>query len=327
MAPSPSDLLPLLARFKQLAPKSPWGIPHHACFPGQPAKGHVVIGFITHGNEWGSLPAALSVLEDLLSKKLRPAATVSLLLGNVEAALKNERYLEEDLNRVFTFDRPTRSIERKRAEELRPLLDACDFFFDLHQTQTPTESAFWTFPWDRSLADWAKVIGGAKRGLTRASGATFSPGKCCIDEYVRARGHPGLTLELGTRGPDPAQAELARKSCEALLRTFDRVRAGADLAQLATGHESPVWYRTTDIVSKQSPKDRLRPGLRCWTPVSKGERLSDAGAPLLVAKTDGLVLFPKYAAEGQELPPELLRLAQPVADPDSYFRAPGVAQS
>src|SRR5690606_38758114 len=184
---------------------------------------HVVIGFITHGNEWGTLPAALWLQRDLAEGAIPLAGPVTLLLGNREAALRNERYLEEDFNRVFTFDRSADNLERRRADEVRPLLDAADFFLDFHQTQTPTESAFWTFPWTGDLPLWARAIGGAPVGLTRRAGGVSSAGKCCLDEYVRNRGKMGITLEVGVKGPDLQQAELAYASAKRFIHAVTRL--------------------------------------------------------------------------------------------------------
>ncbi|HSC86679.1 MAG TPA: succinylglutamate desuccinylase/aspartoacylase family protein, partial [Polyangiaceae bacterium] len=194
----------LLERFQAIARPGSLGVPysHHAPGSGRHTQ-HVVLGFAIHGNEHGTLPALLRLTEELNDGSLSPGGPVTLLLGNPEAVLADERFLEEDFNRVFTFDRPAQSLERRRAEQVRPLLDRADWFLDFHQTQTPTERAFWTFPWDRRLALLARALAPASVGLTRKPGQAFSAGMCCLDEYVRNRGCVGTTVELGLRGRDP----------------------------------------------------------------------------------------------------------------------------
>ena len=323
-AGGPATAWECVERFFELAPKSPLGIAGHACFEPPPSvprrPGHLVLSFAVHGNEWGTLPAALELLSALASSRLPIHGTVSLLLGNLEAIKRGVRFVEEDYNRVFVFDRSAQSLERKRAEEVRPLLDQADFLFDLHQTQTPTESAFWTFPWSRELEDWARIICAAPRALVRAPGGAFSPGQRCLDEYVRDRGKVGITAEFGEKGPDLRQARAALRACVRLIRAFDAIGLGlADREQLAAQAPAPAWYQTVEVVAPESPATRLRPGLHCFTHVEAGERLSAEGTPPLHASRAGYVLFPKYPAPGQPMPPEIYRLASELDEPQVHF--------
>lgn len=278
---------------------------------------HTVIGCLIHGNEHGTLPAVLRFVDALQSGELVAGGPVTVLLGNPEAARAGERFLEEDFNRVFTFDRPAESHERRRAEAVRPILDAADVFLDLHQTQTPTEGPFWTLPWSASLGLWARAIAAAPVGLTRRSGQQFSTGTCCLDEYVRQRGKTGLTAELGMRGQDPVQAERAFQAMQRLVRTVDAVAEGTPLAALAATMPKIAWYVTTHVVPAETSEHRLRPGIGNWTTVAAGERLSPDDGPEILAPASGRVLFPKYPRPTDPPPPELFRLAEPLTDPQT----------
>lgn len=311
----------MLSRFARAADPGPFAIGGCAHFRGEGRHNyHVVFGFITHGNEDGTLPAALRLLDELKSGLLKPGGPVTLLLGNPEAATAGVRFLEEDLNRVFTFDRPADSLERRRADEARGILDAADLFLDFHQTQTPTESAFWTFPWDPRLAAWARVAGAAPRGLTRAPGGIFSTGKCCLDEYVRARGKIGFTAEVGEKGQDPDQARRTHEAACRVLSAVDLVMSGQEtLDQIAQSREAIDWYTTVDVGSASSPDVRLKPGLINWSAVGEGELLSPPEGPEIRAARQGHVLFPKYPGPGEAAPPELYRLAQRLSDPWGHY--------
>lgn len=311
-----------LAEFSSLADPGVFGVPFSHHFPLSSATlgvPHVVICVLTHGNEFGTLPAALRLQKELASGVVRPEVPVTLLLGNPEAALRNERYLEEDFNRVMTFDRPADNLERKRAEQVRPLLDAADRFLDIHQTQTPTDVPFWTMPWEGDLGLWARALGGADAGLTRAPGGVFSKGKCCLDEYVRARNRMGITIEVGERGEDSEQAERAYGVMRRLLDVQTRLIQGAELSAEAAGMPPIRWYVTREVVPALSDAHRLRPGIFNFSRVRKGELLSDSGAPEIRAIEDGCVLFPKYPKLGEAPPPELFRLAVEVESPDASF--------
>lgn len=306
--------------FRQGAPPSPLGVAGHGYFDAQPGKRlrqqHLVISFAVHGNEWGTLPAAVDLLWGLRSGNIPCNGPISLLLGNLDAIERNVRFVEEDYNRVFVFDGKRDSLERRRAEQVRPILATADFFFDLHQTQTATDSAFWTFPWNSELGHWARVIGAAPRALVRAPGGAFSQGQRCLDEYVRDQGKVGITVELGEKGYDPHQAVVAYQSIVRLIKAYDLVCAGAaTLSELAESADELEWYETVELIAPQDQDARLRPGLNCFSWVEAGEVLSAPDTSLILASQSGYVLFPKYPSPGQPAPPELFRLAAQVQDP------------
>lgn len=310
-----SVIEPLLDRFRALAGPGlsgyPWAYHHRG---GGRHRGHIVIGCLIHGNENGTLPAACEFAEQLERGEIGNGGPVTLLLGNVEAARLDQRFVEEDFNRVFTFDRPAASLERRLATAVRPILDSADVFLDLHQTQTPTEQAFWTFPWSRELGDWARVLAAAPVALTRRPGQSFSPGTCCLDEYVRNRGKVGITVEIGYRGLDAAQSARALETMKRLVTVVDQVATGANLRDLSEAAPAVKYYTTAHTVPALTKDHQLRPGLHNWTKVSAGELLSPAGEPPLFAPDAGYVLFPKYPKPTEPPPPELYRLAREVTN-------------
>jgi predicted deacylase len=120
------------------------GIPgvttHDSGTPGP----HVVITALVHGNELCGAWALLRLLE----RGIRPCrGRLSLAFVNTAAFdafdpanPKASRYLDEDLNRVWsaaTLDGPRRSRELERAREIRPLIEDADFLLDLHSMQSP----------------------------------------------------------------------------------------------------------------------------------------------------------------------------------------------
>jgi predicted deacylase len=109
---------------------------------GRPGP-HVVISALVHGNELCGAWAILTLLE----RQIRPSrGRLSLALVNLAAFStfdpdhpKATRYLDEDLNRVWTpetLDGPRRSGELERAREIRPLIEGADFLLDIHSMQT-----------------------------------------------------------------------------------------------------------------------------------------------------------------------------------------------
>ena len=329
---SPPKLSELLQQFSEKQRPGVLNIVDTHFHPGTATRTKsIVFGVAVHGNEFGSLPAALQLMAELDSGELSSHCDIYIIFGNRKGAENNQRFIEEDLNRVFTFDRPAVSHERRRAQALRPLLDQADVFLDIHQTQTPTTSAFYTFPWSQERGDYARALGAAPVGLTRKAGERFSSGMCCADEYVRDRRKVAFTLEIGFRGLDTAQAERAYCAMRRLIDIENRIAQGETLQNLA--NESPqVHYSGTAHVEKNAGPDTfLRPGLSNFSPVKAGERLSPRAGELfswsgfsprkyvgkkLLAPSTGVLLFPKYPTDGTAMPGEIYRLAKPIEQPE-----------
>lgn len=312
----------LLQRFDALAAAQPCpGLPADvARREGADHGYHVIFGCIVHGDEVGSLPAAVAVLEAIDAGALRYGGRLSVVLGNRPAALLNQRFVEADLNRVFLPDAPP-SAEARRAAALIPLLDTADIFLDLHQTIEPTASPFAIFPWSPEGEQWVRALNAAPCWVTRPPGVNFSPGLRCADEHVRLRGASGITVELGQKGFDPAAAALAERLMRETLRIADQLGRGAQtLAGAAEGQPSPIAYEPDSHVAFTDPRMALRPGLQNLAPVRRGEVLSAEGSPLILSPGEGALLFPKYPprdAEGRALgplPAELVRVVRRLPD-------------
>lgn len=305
------DVPALLETFQALA-RGPLPFVHH--HDGGEHAFHVVLGVCTHGDEVGPLPAAVHLLERLLLGEVRYDGPLSIVVGNPEAVRAGRRFLDSDLNRVFVAQPPS-DREGRRARQLKPLLDEADFFLDLHQTGTPTASAFWTLPYCDRDDVWVRALQAAPVWMTRPSGQVFSPGTCCADEYVRHGGTPALTLELSQRGlSDETQAAAETVMARVLLLADAHGHGHEPVWQAAEGHEV-TYLVTAHREPFGSPLRCLRPGLENLQEVAEGEELHAPGTPEIVVPMDGLLVFPKYPARdlaGRALDPmpgEIFRIA------------------
>ncbi len=106
---------------------------------------HVMVTAVVHGNE---LCGAIA-LDFLFKQKLRPQhGWITLAFCNVAAYLAFDatqptasRFVDEDFNRVWSpevLDGPRRSVEVRRARELRPFVEAADYLLDIHSMQHAT---------------------------------------------------------------------------------------------------------------------------------------------------------------------------------------------
>jgi len=160
---------------------------------GSKAGPNVGILCSTHGNEQAPLKV-LPIVLDLIRNQLQ--GNLLLLMVNPAAYQANQRFLEEDMNRVFIEGGPTgSSLEATRAREILPVFDDMEIALDLHTTPSmPGAKPFTVIPGktdeQRALADALDVDYNVLypeyiNGTGSTSDAFVAQDKACI------------TLELG----------------------------------------------------------------------------------------------------------------------------------
>jgi hypothetical protein len=291
----------------------------------------VVIGLMIHGNEYGPLDSVVPWLEGLaldsaaLDSRSRGGSSqeqerslphVLVFLANVAAGMNGRRFLDSDLNRLFAPKTPgqihEQSHESGLAAALKPHLDRPDLalFVDLHQTIEPTDRAFFIFGFHAPSFEWAcRLAPGVTDTLvTRAPGQAFVVGQMAADEYVRSRGIPAVTVELGQRGFSQRNTVLT----DALLSNLCKVVGSGPLKENISKRIDQVGNAAPDLGARQAPAfqtvlktvaripfagsmARLRDGLQNFGLVRQDEILGDDGQGNAIrCPCDGFLLFPKY---------------------------------
>jgi succinylglutamate desuccinylase len=308
----------LLGQFEQSAQPGPFEYRwcHHTNGGRHPI--HVVFGVMVHGNEFGSLPAAVRLVQSLQSGEVKFGGQISIFIGNPEAARENQRYLEADLNRVF-LDTGKDRHEDRRAQQIIPILDAADILIDFHQTILETTRPFYIFPWHRSGWQWARAIRSTDVWVTRNPQQGFSAGAKCTDEYVTDRGQPGMTVELSQKGFSSQAEQLCWDTMLETLRVADQVGMGENIAELAQQKSDLSFFETTFAERFDDPAKALVPGLMNFHTVRAGDPLNAPGSPAIAAPKNGCLLFPKYPKRnnGQAMAPwpnEIYRIVSPMTE-------------
>jgi succinylglutamate desuccinylase len=260
----------------------------------------------------------LKVMDELASGARTYGGKLTFFVGNPEAGLQGQRFLQSDLNRVFMDGAPD-DHEGRRGAEIRPILDAADVFVDLHQTIEPTRHAFYIFPFVPDGWLWARALASTRLWITRHPGQAFTTGAMCADEYVRARRLPGITLELSQRGFGNGGEERAYQAITDALALADAIAAGTTTLKVAAeAKEDLVFLETVHREPFTSDALALRPGLQNFDEVKAGDLLSAPGTPELRAPRDGMIVFPKYPPRGPDgaykkpLPGEIYRIVAPL---------------
>lgn len=109
----------------------------------KPGPSVVVMGAV-HGNERVGAEVIVALKAQIHPAELH--GTLTLILGNPAAYAINQRFVDQDLNRLFGAefqtlaqkDPGTLSIEEKRALEMAPFLEKADYLLDIHSTIKPS---------------------------------------------------------------------------------------------------------------------------------------------------------------------------------------------
>lgn len=290
-----------------------------------PAEGPllIVLGGI-HGNEPAGLAALGRVLAEIELGSAPLAGTLVGLAGNRGALNAGRRFLDSDLNRLWTPGRlaalqggeePENRDEQELVgldREIEALLAEAPgrtWFLDLHTTSGPglpfvvLDDAL---PSRRfALALSVPVVLGLEEEL--AGTLVFR---------LSARGIPSVAFEGGGHG-DPRAIDrceaaiwLALAAAGLLPRTW---RARAEVARRLLEASVDASPRLVEVVHRHSirPQDgfRMRPGFASFQPIAAGELLGDDRQGGVAATHAALMLMPLY----QELGSDGFFLVRPVA--------------
>lgn len=179
----------------------------------QPGR-RVLVTALMHGNEFSGA-SAIAALLDAGLRPVRGALTLALCnlkaFDRFDAAMPHaSRYVEEDMNRVWTdeaLSMPT-SSERLRALELLPFVRDADWLLDLHSMHEPSRPLLLSGPSPRHL-QLARRLGAPEHVVVDAGHADG----CRLRDYGQfapdgREGAMALLLEAGYHF-DPAADAVA----------------------------------------------------------------------------------------------------------------------
>lgn len=178
---------------------------------------HVVLFGGIHGDEASGVYAIEKLLFDFLGgARTLTRGSLTLARGNELALAAERRYIRHNMNRLFRHDYGAEidrtSYEFVRAQELKTVLEHCDYFLDLHSAPVAQEpfmvaernatDFFATLGIPRIITGWSKFSGGAIGGDA--------------ENYANAHGAKSATLESGSHY-EKRSIDAAYKAATALL--------------------------------------------------------------------------------------------------------------
>jgi predicted deacylase len=193
---------------------------------GDAAGPRVVMFCGIHGDEVSGIHAIEKVFFDLFGGSRRLLrGSLTLARANEQAIAAECRYVKHNMNRMFREDYGPEidrdSYEFKRTQELKSLLDSCDYFLDFHSAPIADEpflvaeqkavEFYRHLGIPRIMTGWSKFSSGTIGGDT--------------ENYANARGAMSATLESGSHF-DKASNDAAYRAAISLLCHLGMIEPG-----------------------------------------------------------------------------------------------------
>lgn len=272
---------------------------------------------LTHGNEVAGVAIINETLNFIRQTTLTLTGPTVFILGNPDAARRQVRFIERDLNRSFNRQGKD-TLEERRVGKIQPILAQTRFLLDFHQTMEPSETPFWIFPYTPNAIKLAAILAQDLPVITHWHGG-FSQEGMCTDEFVNSVDGTGVTLELGQNSFSPYHIAVGFK---VLLQAITGIKnAGTVTNSPLRGTRYFTWG---EILPFPDGEVRLRDGLFNFKAVRHREVLGEANGTAILAGCDGFILFPKYVRQTDvRRPTELCRIIKEVSFGDLGKNAGG----
>lgn len=255
-----------------------------------------------HGNETAPIELLDRLLRSIARNELHPAARMLFLFGNPEAMRRGERYVEQDINRLFSGRHEHASgFEAIRACDLEHL--AATFFgkasgrtrlhYDLHTAMRGSKiEQFALYPWQEGRAHSRRELQRLRAAgieavlLQKKPSVTFSA-------YTYAQlGAEAFTLELGKArafGQNQVNLDLLEEALRALIEGRDVGSEEADLEGLQLFAVSREIIKHSDSFQLHLPAD-----IENFTELEPGSLLAEdiAGTRWVVQEGGERIIFP-----------------------------------
>jgi succinylglutamate desuccinylase len=245
-----------------------------------------------HGDEVSGVHAIEKLFYDLYGGKRRLLrGSLTLARGNEAALTAQRRYIKHNLNRMFKdeygpeIDRT--SYEYTRAQELKPFLENCDYFLDLHSAPTAQEpflvveagpAEFYAqLGISRLMTGWSKFSGGTTGGDA--------------ENYANSHGARAATLESGCHF-EKSSIDVANKAALSFLSILEMIEPGERPAPVPAER-----YDVYEIVTKGAEDFHYAGEVKNFQLFKAGEAFAfQNGKPMVVAE-DTHLLIPMTPAD------------------------------
>jgi succinylglutamate desuccinylase len=226
----------------------------------------IVLSCGVHGNETAPIEICDELVKGILTGEIVVKQRVLFLFGNLPSMDIAKRFVEENMNRLFSGEHQNLASgqqmnnERRRAKQLEDVVktfylgvvaeqDRCRFHYDLHtaiRTSKNDKFAVYPFqngkPWDKYQLQILLACGVNTILLSGSATTTFS--YYSVNEFNAQ----GFTVELGKVMPF-GQNDMEKFS--GLVSTLSKLICGADLALKKYDDADFLIYEVNQVINKQ----------------------------------------------------------------------------
>ena len=296
-----------------------WWRPEPGVMVFEPVTGYrknIIISAAVHGNETAPIEIINRLMSAILNNEYPLDVRLMVILGNLEAMRQSERYLQVDMNRLFSDHHLQYEpcYETQRAATLQKVVS--DFYskdvnkprfhFDLHTAiRSSHHVAFGLLPYLASgsyqptMLNWLQSVGLEALVINHAPAATFS---YFTSQQFSAN---SCTLELGKAKPfglnDLQQFSGIDGGLINLITGHIAVENSASENNISKSNAPLTVYKVADVIIKHSDKFTLNVAddVANFTEFSKGYVVasdyiaeSDEKVSYQVQKQSEYILFP-----------------------------------
>ena len=241
-----------------------------------------------HGDEVSGIHAIEKVFYDFFGGSRRLLRGSLTLARANEAAIAAEcRYVKHNMNRMFRDsygpEIDQSSYEFRRTQELKPLLESCDYFLDFHSAPIADDPFLVA---EQKAVKFYRHLGIPKimTGWSKFSGSTIGGD---TENYANARGAMSATLESGSHF-DKSSNDVAYRAAISLLSLLGMIEAGDELP---TAVEAEV-VEMYSVVTKEFDDFRYAGGANNFKLLRKGEAFAYQNGQHMTVSEDSYLLIP-----------------------------------
>jgi len=240
-----------------------------------------------HGDEVSGIHALDKLLFDLAGGERKLArGSLTLARGNAQALAAERRYIQLNLNRMFkdSYDAgvDASAYEYKRAQELKKILEDCDYFLDFHSApiaQEPFAVAegkalefFSRLGFDRIITDWSKFSSGPTGGDA--------------ETYANRHGARAATLESGSHF-EKSSIDVAYKTAISFVSLLEMLEVNEPPKAAP-----PDVFQMYAVITKQANDFHYVPGVKNFQFFQKGSAFAYQKDKPVVVGEDTYLLIP-----------------------------------
>lgn len=271
----------------------------------------LVITASVHGNEPSGVIALEKIFDELESSKPEIEGTILGILGNQKAFDKEQRYIDEDLNRTWTKENIQKAAkdtsEKKEMHEIIDLLKdfpeedyTTRYFLDCHTTSSASLPYISVQKVDRN-DDWAHHFPTyIVRGFSDIVSGT-------IDHYFTREGFTGFVFEAGKNYTETSienqEGIIWLVIKEACKLDWESISCYPECFEAFKKNKAPG-QKTFEIVYRHGLEKgddfTMEPGFENFQKIEKGQLLAEHNGEKIHSDWDAYIFMPLYQSQGDD---------------------------